>query len=132
MYVHVFNFNKLKLMKIFKIAFYVITGLLSLMLLYSSIGIYLLQTEMVKGFFEALGFPTFIVIPLAIAKIIGVIVLLTRLNPIVKEWVYAGFFFNFVLAGAAHLNVGDGAAGSAFVALGLLIGSYLLEKKAFA
>jgi len=114
-----------------KIAYYVITGLLSLMLLYSSIGMYLMQTEMVKGFFEALGFPTYLVIPLAIAKITGVIVLLTRLNFYVKEWVYAAFFFNFSLAASAHINVGDGEAGGAFAALVLLVASYILDKKAF-
>ncbi|MFY0605518.1 MAG: DoxX family protein [Cyclobacteriaceae bacterium] len=118
-------------MKKFKIAYYVVTGLLSLMLLYSSIGMYLLQTDMVKGFFEALGFPTFIVIPLAIAKITGVVVLLTRFNDTIKEWAYAGFFFNFVLAAAAHINVGDGEAGGAIMALVLLAVSYILDKKAF-
>jgi hypothetical protein len=69
---------------------------------------------------------------LAIAKIAGVITLLTRFHSTLKEWAYAGFFFNFLLAAGAHLSAGDGEAGAAFVALVLLLTSYFLEKKAFA
>lgn len=119
-------------MKTYKILFYVTTGLLSLMMLASSIGYYLLNTAEVKAIFETLGFPPFVVIPLAIAKIAGVITLLTRFHPTVKEWAYAGFFFNFLLAIAAHVNVGDGEAGGAAIAMVLLIASYFTEKKAFA
>lgn len=119
-------------MKKFNIAYYVVTGLLSFMLLYSAIGMYLLQTEMVQGFFVSLGFPAFIVVPLAILKIAGVVVLLTRFNHTLKEWAYAGFFFNFTLAAAAHINVADGEAAGAFMALILLISSYLLDKKSSA
>ena len=114
-----------------KIVFYVSTGLLSLMMLYSSIGMYLLNTSAIQGIFESLGFPAFLVIPLALMKIAGVITLLTRFHPIVKEWAYAGFFFNFVLAAAAHIHKGDGEAGGAIVALVLLIISYITEKRAF-
>ena len=119
-------------MKKWKIAFYVVTGLLSLMMLASSIGFYLMQTETVKDIFETLGFPTFIVIPLAFAKIAGVIVILTRFGGPLVEWAYAGFFFDFVLAASAHINVGDGEEMGAFIALVLLAGSYYLSKHAFA
>jgi hypothetical protein len=37
---------------------------------------YFTKTEMVKDFFESLGYPTYIVIPLAVAKTLGVIIIL--------------------------------------------------------
>ena len=36
-----------------------------------------MQYDLIKGFFETLGFPTWLVYPLAIAKILGVIAILT-------------------------------------------------------
>lgn len=115
-----------------KIAFYGVTGLLSLMLLFAAIGNYFLNTAAIKEAFGALGFPAFIVIPLGIAKIAGVIVLLTRFNKTLVEWAYAGFFFNFILAASAHLSVGDGEAVGSFVALLLLGISYILQRRAFS
>ena len=110
-------------MKTKKILFWVFTGLLSVMMLASSIGYYLMKTEEVKQIFTDLGFPTWIVIPLAIAKILGVITLLTRFNEDIVEWAYAGFFFNFMLALGAHFAANDGEHWTAAVALVLLLGS---------
>jgi hypothetical protein len=53
---------------------------------------YFTNIEMIKGFFESFNYPTYIVIPLAVAKILGVIVLLWRPNKWLSEWGYAGFF----------------------------------------
>lgn len=115
-----------------KIGYYVVTGLLSLMLLYSVIGMYFLQTEMVQGFFQALGYPSYLVIPLGVLKLAGVATLLSRFNPRVVEWAYAGFAINFSLAASAHLSVGDGEAGGAIGALVLLVTSYVLSMKSFS
>ncbi|MEQ9301801.1 MAG: DoxX family protein [Cyclobacteriaceae bacterium] len=114
-----------------KIGYYVVTGLLSLMLLYSVIGMYFLQTEMVQGFFTSLGYPSYLVIPLGIAKLAGIATLLSRFNPRVVEWAYTGFFINFSLAATAHLSVGDGEAGGAIAALVLLVISYILGTRSF-
>jgi len=41
-----------------------------------------------------LGFPTWIIYPLGVAKILGVTVLLTKFKSSLTEWAYAGILFN--------------------------------------
>ncbi len=113
-----------------KIIYWVVTGLLCLMMLMSA-SMYLFKYDMVSSIFTKLGFPTFIVYPLAIAKILGVIAILTKKSKLLKEWAYAGFFFDFLLALAAHLNVQDGEYIPAIVALILLAISRIYDGKVF-
>jgi hypothetical protein len=89
---------------------------------------YFFKTEMVKGFFEYLNYPTYIVIPLAIVKVIGVIMILWRKSNWLTEWAYAGFFFDLVLATAAHQVAGD-SIGLSVIGIPILFISYVLGKK---
>lgn len=118
-------------MKRDKIIYWVSTGLLSLHMLFSA-GMYIFNHEQVSEIFTNLGFPTFIIYPLAFAKLLGILVIITRRNRALVEWAYAGFFFNFLLALSAHLNVSDGQFASALVALVFLFLSYTYQKKIFA
>ena len=68
---------------------------------------------------------------LAFAKILGVIAILTKKSNFLKEWAYAGFFFDFVLALTAHLVAGDGGYLLSSVALIVLIGSRFYDYKVF-
>jgi hypothetical protein len=115
-------------MKRHKIIYWIATGLLSLMMV-GSASFYFLQTEEVAKVFVKLGFPTFLIIPLATAKILAIITLLRNRSSTLVEWAYAGLFFNFVLAALAHYYAQDGEAGAALVALGLLIVSYSFKNK---
>lgn len=110
-----------------KIGFWISTGLLSAMMLLSS-GMYIFNHETIAGLFESYGYPTYIIYPLAALKISGIAVL--WFGPArIKEWAYAGFFFNFILAFFAHNNIGDGEQGGAAMALILLISSYYFNYK---
>jgi len=117
-------------MKTNKIVFWATTGLLSLMMLFS-VYMYLFNTPEISTAFTNLGFPTWIIYPLAIAKILGVLAITTRMNDTLKEWAYAGFFFDFLLAAGAHLSVGDGEHWGAIIAAVLLLVSYFFGKRAF-
>ena len=86
---------------------------------------------MIAGFFDALGYPQYIIYPLAIAKILGLIAIWTRLSNMLTEWAYAGFFFDVVLALAAHLSVNDGAHLFSLVGLVLVITSRLTYGKLY-
>lgn len=112
-------------MKPFRIAYWIFTLLMCGMFLFSA-QMYFFNTEMVNGFFTELNFPTWIVIPLAIAKVLGVITILFNINPILKEWAYAGFFFDAVLATAAHYHASHGWLGLSFGAIILVLGSRIL------
>ncbi|MRT91827.1 DoxX family protein [Ancylomarina sp. 16SWW S1-10-2] len=114
-----------------KIIYWIATGLLSALMLMSA-SMYIFNYEMVSQTFVKLGFPVYIIYPLAAAKILGLIAILTKKSKFLKEWAYAGFFFDFVLALSAHLLINDGAFLPAIVAIVLLIISYRYDKKIFA
>lgn len=118
-------------MKTTKIIYYISTTLFSIMLLMGA-GMYFFNYEYAAGEFTKLGFPTWIIYPLAGIKIIGIISLWVKAIPgTLREWAYAGFFFNLILAFFAHLNINDGEQFGALIALILLITSrYTLGKLA--
>ena len=118
-------------MKIQKIVYWVATILFCGLILFSA-SMYLAQTNMVKDIFESLDHPTYIVIPLAVLKILGVIMLLWRKSPWLTEWAYAGFFFNFMLAFFAHVMSGDGQQMGAIIALVLWGVSYYFDRRIFS
>ena len=115
-------------MKTQKIIYWIATALLSLLALFSA-GRYFFNHAEIANVFTSLGFPTYIIYPLATLKILGLIVILGNIGGNLKEWAYAGFFFNFVLAFFAHLMVGDGEQFGALMALVFLLASYFLGKK---
>ncbi len=111
-----------------KIVYWASTGLITVLMLFSA-GMYFINYEMVSEVFTSLGYPTYIIYPLAIAKILGLIAIWTKKSQVLKEWAYAGFFFDLVLAGLAHINADDGGFVPALVGLVLLLVSYFSEKK---
>ena len=119
------GFNKVK------IAYYGFTGLLSLMTLFSA-GMYVFNHAAIEQAFTALGYPTYIIYPLATAKILGLVAIWTRMSHTLLNLAYAGFMYNFILAFSAHIMVGDGEFPGALMALCLLAGSYFSQKKLFS
>lgn len=115
-------------MKRNKIIYYVSTGLLTALML-MSVSMYLFNHEMIAETFVKLGHPAYVVYPLAFAKIAGLVVLWAPKMNTLKEWAYAGFFFNFVLAFFAHVMINDGEQWGALMALVLLMVSYFSRKK---
>ena len=113
-----------------RIIYWGATGLLTLMML-GSAGMYIFNYPMVSEVFAKLGFPIYIIYPLAFAKILGLIAIWTKKSQMLKEWAYAGFFFDFVLAIAAHIMANDGESAGALIALVLLFVSYFSEKKVY-
>ena len=113
-----------------KIAYWIVTVLLSLLLL-GSAGMYIFNHAAVVEIFQSLHYPPYIVYPLALAKILGVIAITTRRSKTLTEWAYAGFFFDFLLAASAHYFAGVPSPIAAIVALVLLLISYALGKKIY-
>lgn len=120
-------------MKAQKITHYISTALFSIMLLMGA-GMYFFNHPHVLAEFTRMGFPTWIIYPLGVLKILGVVALWIPTVPrVLKEWAYAGFFFNLLLAIFAHLATKDGEFVGAAIALVLLLASRItliaLEKK---
>jgi hypothetical protein len=113
-----------------KIIYWGSTGLLSLLMIVSA-SMYFLNYSQIAAIFSSLGYPTYLVYPLAVLKILGVLAILTKWSRFLKNLAYAGFFFDFVLATSAHINAGDGQVGIAVLALLLLIVSYAFDRKLY-
>ncbi|KAB1159732.1 DoxX family protein [Tenacibaculum aiptasiae] len=115
-------------MKRDKIIYYVATGLLSLLMLFSA-GMYFVNNAEISKMYEAFGYPTYIIYPYGIAKILGLVAIWFLRDTFLKEWAYAGFFFAFILAFFAHVMISDGQQTGAIVAMILLVTSYIYNKK---
>jgi len=114
-------------MKTQKIIYWIATVLLCLLMLYSA-GMYLSKTEVMQSIYEQLGYPSYLVLPMAFAKLLAITMILWRKSAWLTEWAYAGLFFDMVLAFFAHYMVKDG--GTLFPLLGLifLLVSYFFGK----
>lgn len=106
-------------MNIQKILYWISTAVMLGIFAFSAF-MYFTKYEMVCGFFEDLNFPTWIVYPLAIAKVLGIIAVLSGVSKFLMEWAYAGFFFDACLAMAAHLIAGHGVGGATFSIVALI------------
>lgn len=115
-------------MKTNKTIYYIATGLLTAVMLFS-VSMYFFKHDMIKGAFENFGYPTYIIYPYAIAKLLGLVALWLPGYKTLKEWAYAGFFYAFILAFFAHYMIGDGEQGTALVALLALVVSYVFYKR---
>lgn len=117
-------------MKRDKFIYWGATGVMCLVFLLSA-GMYLFAYDRASGFFTNLGFPTWLIYPLAVLKILGVTAILTKKSDLLKQLAYAGFFFDVVLALSAHLVANDGAAILSVIALTATIVSWLFDRKYF-
>jgi len=65
------------------------------------------QPEFVREELPKLGYPLYFFKILGFWKILGCFALLLPKTPRLKEWAYAGFFFNLTGASATHVFNGD-------------------------
>ena len=93
---------------------------------------YFFNHEVVKGMFESIHFPTYLIYPMGVAKFLGLVAIWSNKSKTLKEWAYAGYVFNFLLAISAHLNVNDGEYIGAVIALVFVSGSYVYNRKVYA
>jgi uncharacterized membrane protein YphA (DoxX/SURF4 family) len=99
--------NKNNIMKTAKIIYWVVTAIVAVMMLFSAYSYF--SNPGIKTAFEHLGFPDYFRVELAIAKILGALLLLAPVAARFKEWAYAGFAIVFISAFIAHRSAGDAA-----------------------
>jgi hypothetical protein len=92
-------------MKAINITYWIITAIVGLMMLFSTYAY--LSDPALTAAFQHIGYPDHFRVALAIAKFVGVILLLAPVAPRIKEWAYAGFTFTFIGAFLAHSAAGD-------------------------
>jgi len=117
-------------MKRTRILYWLFTGLIAAFMLLGSIPDVLQIPEAVEVF-KHLGYPTYLLPFIGIAKILGVVAILIPGFQRLKEWAYAGLVFDLVGALYSHLAVGDPPGSWVFPVFGLLLvsGSYVFYRK---
>jgi DoxX-like family len=121
-------------MKKTKILYWTFTGLFAFMMFGSAIPDVFSHPIAVKGMHEDLGYPLYFLPFIGIAKWLGVIAILIPANyPRIKEWAYAGLFFDLIGATYSIMASGstEGQGGVLFMImpLGLGILSYIFYHK---
>src|SRR6478735_3340343 len=69
----------------------------------------LLKMEQEVALMTSLGYPVYFLTIIGTWKILGVVAILIPKFPLLKEWAYAGFFFNMTGAIFSHIVMGSGA-----------------------
>ncbi len=113
------------------VLYWIFTGLFAALMLAGSIPDVIMHPEAVKIVNERLGYPTYFLPFLGVAKLLGIVALLVPGYPRIKEWAYAGFVYDLIAAMYSHFSVGDPPAQWLFilVPLGLLAGSYIFHHR---
>jgi hypothetical protein len=91
-------------MKSTNILYWIITGLFGAFMMFSAIPDILVVPEAVD-FITKLGYPKYIIPFLGVAKALGVIAILVPGFPRLKEWAYAGLFYD--LLGATYSGIAN-------------------------
>jgi len=120
-------------MKKISVIYWVSTGLFVAFMLTSAIP-NILSTEEWKALITHLGYPTYILPLLGVAKLLGIIALVTPGFPRLTEWAYAGFTFDLigaVYSGIAHDGF-DPMMLTMVIVFGLLALSYIYYHKRLA
>jgi hypothetical protein len=110
------------------------TGAILTSLWFGASGFFELTTNpIVWGITQQLGYPSHFIYILGVAKVSGVVVLLTPNKLLrLKEWVFAGIFFDIIFAFASKLAVlGIGATTDAIVAFTMVAVTYAMFRRLY-
>ena len=114
--------------------YWVFTILFAGLMIFSAIPNMLLDKNTMEIFVKGLGYPAYFIQLLGIVKLLGSIaILIPGLNKTIKEWAYAGLFFD--LAGAVYSGIAVAKGNVDPAMLGMLIWivpgilSYIFWKK---
>jgi hypothetical protein len=110
------------------------TGAILTSLWFGASGFFELTTNpIVWGITQQLGYPSHFIYILGVAKVSGVVVLLTPNKLLrLKEWVFAGIFFDIIFAFASKLAaLGIGATTDAIVAFTMVAVTYAMFRRLY-
>ena len=116
-------------MKKTNILYWIFTSLFAAMMLFSSIPDVLSDPIAVQGMHVELGYPLYFIPFIGVAKVLGVLAILVQRFPRLKEWAYAGLFFDLIGATFSIAAIGKPDFIYMILPLGLGIASYILYQK---
>jgi hypothetical protein len=112
-------------MKKINIIYWISTILFGGFMLFSAIPDIMVVPEAVDFVSKQLGYPTYIIAFLGVAKTLGVIAILIPGFPRIKEWAYAGLFFDLV--GATYSGIAVGGFDPMMLTMLLIFGMLFLS-----
>lgn len=102
-------------MKKINILYWTFTGIFGAFMLFSAIPDIMMVPDAMEYVSNKLGYPSYLVAFLGVAKTLGVIAILVPGFPRVREWAYAGLFFDLVGATYSVLMVDGPNPGMLFM-----------------
>ena len=116
-------------MKKTNIFYWVFTGLFSAMMLGSAIPDIMSSPIAIQGMHRELGYPLYFIPFIGVAKVLGVLAILLPISSKIKEWAYAGLFFDLIGACFSIMAIGKPDWMFMFLPIFLGIGSYVFYHK---
>jgi len=117
-------------MKSIRIFYWITTGLLALLMAFSSISSLVNSSQAVE-FFKSINMPAYLISFLSVAKLLGVLGILIPGYPRIKEWAYAGLIFDLI--GALWCNYSSSKSTANWfpmiIFIGIAFASYFLYHK---
>jgi hypothetical protein len=108
-------------MKAVNIAYWVSTVIIAGMMIFSGVTNAIVNPDSVKLIAQTMGYPQYIIGFLGVAKICGGIVILIPAFPRLKEWAYAGLFFDLLGATYSFVRLGAGFTDVLFMAAFIVV-----------
>src|SRR5882762_8480565 len=110
------------------IAYWITTGLTAAAFAFGGIVDIGRGPQVVEGM-KHLGYPLYFAVILGVWKVLGAVAIVAPRLPLLKEWAYAGMFFDLTGAAASHAFSGDGAANiiTPLVVLVFVVASWALR-----
>jgi hypothetical protein len=106
-------------MKTTNIIYWISTILVLAMMLFSAYGTFFMHSADSDAMMKAIEIPQYLMKLLAVGKVLGAIAILVPGYPRLKEWAYAGYFFD--LAGATFCFIYKGFPFSAWVLIAVFL-----------
>lgn len=110
-------------MKRINILYWIFTGLFAAFMIFTAIPNILSDGNSVELIHKTLGYPLYFIPFIGIAKVIGSITLVVPINYRLKEWAYAGLFFDLIAATYSLISIGTPFSDWVFMLPSLLVGA---------
>ncbi|MDI1354870.1 MAG: DoxX family protein [bacterium] len=117
-------------MKKTNLLYWIFTALFSAAMLFSAIPDIMMVPEAIT-FMNHLGYPSYFILFIGVAKTLGVVAILIPGFPRIREWAYAGLFYDLIGATYSVIAVEGLQPQTSFILVffGLGLGSYLYNRK---
>jgi hypothetical protein len=121
-------------MKKTKILYWIFTILFAGFMIFSAVPDALVADDAIKIMHDGLGYPTYIISFIGVAKLLGALVILIPGFNRIKEWAYAGLMIDLIGATYSAISTGATVSQWSFMVLPVTIGvlSYIYHHKKLA